>query len=360
VSTPVPRPEPVRRPELQFGHDVTISEDCPPSIWDAYVDSHPGATPYHRQAFRGVFDRAFGHPSHYLAATRGGRLSGVLPLVEFQSALFGRFAVSLPFVNYGGVLADDDDVALALAEHATALAAQRRWAHVELRHTAQRFAQWPSRRHKVAMCRSLPGSQDALWHGIDRKVRNLVRKAEKAGCTVDVGGAELVADFYPVFARNMRDLGTPVYAKRLFDEVVGSLAGAARVFVVRVGAVPVAGAVTIGWRDRVEVPWASSLRAHADKSPNMLLYWAMLRHAVEQDARVFDFGRSTPDEGTYHFKRQWGAEPQPLVWEYPGLTGALPDHSPKNPKFGVAIAVWQKLPVAVATRIGPHIVRNIP
>jgi len=348
-----------RRPGLQFGH-YDITDACPAQTWDAYVESHPGASLYHRHAFRGVFERAFRHRCHYLAATCAGRVCGVLPLVEFRSPLFGHFAVSLPFVNYGGVLAEHDDVAGALAERAIALAAERGWTHVELRHGAQRFPQWPSRRHKVAMGRSLPDSEDALWADIDRKVRNLVRKAEKAGCSVEHGGPELVADFYRVFARNMRDLGTPVYSRRLFDEVVETLEDAARVFVVRVGGVPIAGAVTVSWRDRVEVPWASSLRVHSDKAPNMLLYWAMLRHAVQQGARRFDFGRSTPDEGTYHFKRQWGAEPQPQVWEYPGLAGAVPDHSPKNPKFRLAIAAWQKLPVPVATWIGPHVVRNIP
>jgi serine/alanine adding enzyme len=187
-----------------------------------------------------------------------------------------------------------------------------------------------------------------------------VRKAEKAGLSTEVGGSECLDAFYGVFAHNMRDLGTPVYDRRFFDAILRAFPAAARVFVVRLGRVPIAASITIRWRDTIEVPWASSLRNHSDKSPNMLLYWTMLRTAIAERASQFDFGRSTPDEGTFHFKRQWGAAPQPLVWEYAGLEGELPDQGPKNPKFRLAVSLWQRLPIAVANRIGPIVVRNIP
>ena len=339
---------------------IVIDEQPSAADWDAYVRRSPEASGYHQFVWKGVLERAFGQEGLYLAARRDGAIAGVLPLVAFRSRLFGRFATSLPFVNYGGVLADAPAVADSLARRALALAKSRGWKHVELRHVEQQFPEWPARRHKVTMLRPLPGDAEALWSSIDRKVRNLVRKAEKSGCAAESGGGELVADFYRVFARNMRDLGTPVYSRRLFDEVLASLGDQARVHVVRFGREPIAASVTVRFRDRIEVPWASALRAHSDKAPNMLLYWSMLREGVAGGATTFDFGRSTPGEGTYHFKRQWGADPRPLVWEYLGETGALPDRSPGNPRFRAAIAVWQRLPVAVATFCGPRIVRHIP
>ena len=339
---------------------IEIADCHDAAAWDAYVHAHPDATAYHRFAWRSVFEGVFRHPGVYLAARAGGRMAGVLPLVAFSSAVFGRFAVSLPFVNYGGVLADSPPMARALANAAVGLARDRGWRHVELRHLAQAFPEWPSRRHKVAMWKSLPADPDALWASTDRKVRNLVRKAEKAGCVAQVGGIELVDDFYRVFAHNMRDLGTPVYPRRFFERVASACAGDARVHVVRVDGAPVAGSVTIAFREAIEVPWASSLRAHSDKAPNMLLYWSMLSDAVARGAGRFDFGRSTAGEGTFHFKRQWGAQPQPLVWEYLGETGDLPDRGPANPRFRAAIAIWQRLPVRVATWCGPSIVRHFP
>ena len=338
---------------------VDVAHDA--SGWNSFVDGHPDATAYHRWAWRDVFSNAFKHRSIYLVAQQDGtRIVGVLPLVEFRSHLFGTFAVSLPFVNYGGVVANGELAAGALHARAVSLARERRWRHVELRHTRRQFAEWPVKQHKVGMWLPLTDDPDALWSSLDRKVRNQVRKAEKSGCTTEDGGAELLGDFYKVFAHNMRDLGTPVYAPRFFDEVLRAFPADTRVFVVRIKGEPVAASITVGWRARVEVPWASSLRAHAAKSPNTLLYWTMLRWAVQRGYQMFDFGRSTRDEGTYHFKKQWGAQPQELAWEYLGLSGDLPDQSPKNPKFKAAIAVWQHLPVWLTNRVGPPIVRSIP
>ena len=342
------------------GAAVEVADAASPDLWDAYVSARPDATVYHRACWRQVFEEAFGHECHYVTALRSGRVVGVLPMVAFRSALFGRFAVSLPFVNYGGVLADDEEVAAALEERALRLAGEHRWKFVELRHFEPRYPRWPAKRHKVTMELALPHDEERLWAGFDRKARNQVRKAEKSGLDVGAGGAELLPEFYRVFARNMRDLGTPVYSPRFFEAVVRALGPGSRVFIVRHAGEPIAGSLTVSWRDRVEVPWASSLREHNDKSPNNLLYMAMLRYALGAGARVFDFGRSTPNEGTFQFKKQWGAEPRPLVWEYAGLAGDPPDHNPANPRFRAAIALWRRLPLRVSTLVGPHIVRHIP
>ena len=321
------------------------------------------ATGYHLWGWREVFERTFGHEACYLAATmsEGGPMVGILPLVGMKSLLFGRFGVSLPFVNYGGVVADDEVVARALVDEAIRIAQARRWKHLELRHLDQRFSDLEAKRHKVAMYLQLAENETKQWEAIDRKVRNQVRKAQKSNFTTAVGGAELVGEFYQVFARNMRDLGTPVYARRLFEDLARLFPEQVKLYVVRDKTTPIAASLTFRWRNMVEVPWASSLKEFRSQCPNMLLYWEMLRTAVTDGVKVFDFGRSTPDEGTFHFKRQWGAEPRPMCWEYWLPDGqTLPDQSPKNPKFAAAISLWQRLPVGVTTVLGPPIVRGIP
>jgi FemAB-related protein (PEP-CTERM system-associated) len=158
----------------------------------------------------------------------------------------------------------------------------------------------------------------------------------------------------------MRDLGTPVYGRRFFDLVVRRLSDASRVFVIRLGHQPVAASITLGDRQVMQVPWASSLREVNDRAPNMLLYWTMLRTAIGDGCRRFDFGRSTPGGGTFRFKEQWGARPLPLVWEYAGLAGAPPNLSPSNPRFRAAIALWRRLPLALTTLVGPRVARHLP
>jgi serine/alanine adding enzyme len=340
---------------------IEVSREAGESAWTAYVERAPDATAYHQWGWRRVFERAFGHECVYLSASDGDGIAGVLPMVVFKSLIFGRFAVSLPFVNYGGVVADNDAVAAALLEAAAGEARGRRLGHLELRHLEARYPHLPSKRHKVAMRLPLPASADTLWQAIDRKVRNQVRKAEKSALTAVHGGRELVPEFYEVFARNMRDLGTPVYARRFFETILEEFPGTTETFVVRTGTLPIAASITVRWRGTTEVPWASSLREHRASCPNMLLYWTMLRRAVEVGSATFDFGRSTPNESTYHFKSQWGATGTPFAWEYwLAGGGSLPDQSPANPKFQLAINTWKRLPMALTRIVGPHVVRNIP
>jgi FemAB-related protein (PEP-CTERM system-associated) len=211
------------------------------------------------------------------------------------------------------------------------------------------------------MRRSLPPAPDALWSAIDRKVRNQVRKAQKEGLEATIGGADLVEEFYRVFSRNMRDLGTPVYPKHLFSETLRLLPSRARVSVVRYRGQAVAAGIVIAFRDTVLNPWASSLREYRHLCPNMLLYWTLLEHAIQSGATMFDFGRSSPGGGTHQFKLQWGASETPLHWEYALIARREPpDQGPSNPRFERAIRLWQRLPLGVANVIGPHIARQLP
>lgn len=395
-----------------FQAEVGLEADA--AAWDSFVAAHPSATAYHSWAWRRVFADVFGHEPLYLSARDHTGIVGVLPMVGFRSRLFGRFLCSLPFVNYGGLLigprstvhgprstgdgpratgygsrpageepasavgasaeriqgAEGADhgppgsvsaIGAALLAHAARLARERGASHVELRHVAAQLDDVPTRTHKVTMWLALAGSEEGQWKALDNKVRNQVRKAEKSRLTAVSGGAELLPEFYPVFAETMRDLGTPVYPRRFFAAVAEACGEAARVHVVRLDDRPVAASITIDHAGRTEVPWAASLRDVRQLCPNMLLYWHMLRDAIARGHRVFDFGRSTPGEGTYHFKKQWKADAVPLHWEY-ALVGrdALPDQSPTNAKFHFAIEAWKRLPLPVANRLGPLVIGNIP
>ena len=340
---------------------VAIDPNATEQEWTRYVESHPDATSDHLWGWRHVFERVFGQRCVYLVARRDAGIAGVLPMVLFRSHLFGRLAVSVPYLNYGGILASDEAAAAGLVARAQAVAADFGAAYLELRNHRRYRPGGPCREHKVRMTLPLPKGADDLWKALDRKVRNQVRKAQKESLVAECGGASLVDDFYQVFARNMRDLGTPVYSKRLFAETLRAFPDAARVHVVRHQGVPVAGAVSVRFRDTVLVPWASSLREHRHLCPNMLLYWSMLEGAVRDGVKVFDFGRSSAGAGTHQFKLQWGAAERPQYWEYVLLKGAdTPSHGIEGGKITAAVAVWQKLPLWLANTLGPHVISHVP
>lgn len=342
-----------------------------------FLARHPGAGIELDPAWGGVLRRAMGHrPTHLIATDGPGNVRGYLPLCRVSSRLFGHFLVSLPYLNRAGVVADDDNSTRALIDHAAELADRWGVRYLELRH-GEASIDHPrinaDRTDKVAMVLDLPGDGDELDKAVGAKVRNQVRKGDKASLTIRWGGAEMVEAFYDVFSTNMRDLGTPVYPRRLFRAVLEAFPDRAEIAVVGHMNRPVAAAMllhdaasaptaTAGTNPggTTHVPSASCLRSANPLCANMWLYRALLGRAIARGSTRFDFGRSTVDSGTYRFKKQWGATARSCRWQYVRRRGALDVARPDNPRYRRRIEAWQRLPVWVTRALGPAIVRGIP
>jgi len=330
--------------------------------WDSFVQASADATAYHCFGWKAVFARSFGHTAYYIAAVDDdGEWRGILPLVHMRSRLFGNFIVSLPFVNYGGLLCHSEVAATLLLDEAEKIRRSCGASHVELRHLARMPGNLPTNQHKVTMVLELAGSAEDQWKAFDSKLRNQIRKAQKSALHCTRGHLDLLDGFYEAFARNMRDLGTPVYSKDFFRNILETFPDTTAVIAVWLEGKIIAAGLASWFKGNIEVPWASSIRDYKPLCPNHMLYWEAIRFSIERGFREFDFGRSTPDGGTYHFKKQWGALPIQLNWQYlMDEHGRLPALNPSNPKYRAAIGIWQHLPVSVTKVLGPLIVRNIP
>ncbi|MEW5948567.1 MAG: FemAB family XrtA/PEP-CTERM system-associated protein [Thermodesulfobacteriota bacterium] len=330
-------------------------------LWEDYVQRSPVATNYHQSGWQGVIEKSFGHETYYLMAIAGGTARGILPLAHMRSRLFGNFLVSLPFFNYGGIIADDSETVEKLISSAVEIAKDLGADYIEFRHLYNKLPLGRTKEHKVTMILDLKGDIDSQWKAFNAKLRNQIRKAEKSGLQIKIGGLEDIPGFYEVFAENMRDLGTPVYGRAFFQNVLTSFPENAGVFSVIFQDRVIASGIASWFKDTFEVPWASSIREYRALCPNNLLYWEAIKFSIENGFKKFDFGRSTPGEGTYKFKEQWGAGPIQLYWQYWMKDGrSLPELNPKNPRYQLAIKVWQRLPLALTKVLGPRIVRNIP
>jgi len=342
--------------------NVSIAKDEDQGDWNALVESSNRTEIYHYYEWKNLFESVFGHDCYYLLARDDmSQALGLLPLVHLKSRLFGNFLVSTPCFNYCGILSEQTAAHDALLARASALADDIGASHVELRHRADVSLDLPCRKDKVSMRLALPESEDELWSGFTSKLRAQIRRPQKEGAVCEEGGAELLDAFYGIFARNMRDLGAPVYPKQLFTEICDRFSDRVRLFVVYMKNQPVAAGYTLGHRDTLEIPSASSLRSFNRYSPNMLLYWSVLQYAVRQGYKVFDFGRTSRESGTHRFKKQWGAEAQDLAWHYILKRGdELPQINPDNPKYRLAVNVWRRLPVPIANLLGPRVVKHLP
>ncbi len=309
-----------------------------------------------------ALQQGLSHIPYCLEARQNETTRGLLPLAYVRSLLFGRFLVSLPYLNTGGVLTHDPAVGTLLIDRAVQLADELKVRYLELRHEQpiDHPALTAQMADKVHMRLPLPPNSQELWNHLPSKVRNQIRKAQKINLTVVWGSHDLLPEFYAVFSENMRDLGTPVYGLAFFQSILDQFPDQAELAVVRHGRVAVAVALLLhGWGVS-EVPSASSLRHYRASNANMLLYWHLLERAIKRGNHVFDFGRSSKDSNTYRFKKQWGARPEPAVWQYYLRRGSIRDLRPENPKYQHLRRLWQHLPLALTRSIGPWIVRGIP
>ncbi|MGI8548646.1 MAG: FemAB family XrtA/PEP-CTERM system-associated protein [Gemmatimonadaceae bacterium] len=325
--------------------------------WDDFVRAQPGWSHCHLYGWRNVMRDAFGHDTVYLAARVHSQLTGVLPVVRVRSRLFGRFLVSIPFANYGGPLGSDDAIQ-RMVSLAARIADAERANVLELRSRYALPLSLPVSHRKITVLLDMSGGADALWKRLDGKVRSQVRRPQKDGVTVRMG-ADQVDPFFQVFAQHMRDLGTPTYPLSFFHSIAREFPDDVLFAVAYHEGKAIACGCGFRWGDEFEITWASALREYNKMSPNMLVYWELMRATAEAGATTFNFGRCTPESGTHKFKRQWGTTDEQLWWYERRAPGAsLLQEGSNTAKLGADL--WKKLPLRIATALGPRIIRSIP
>ena len=354
------------------------------SLWDNYITSHKQGLAYHFFAWKKAIEASYGFECPYFLAKQGDKICGILPTVHIHPPLKKGRLVSLPYCDVGGILADSPEISKILFNYACQYALEHRVPGIEIRlppHTnksmgsgyfnkndiSQPFSSNCSTPEKVRMLFKLPDTAKDLMASFKSKLRSQIKKPGRDGLIFKLGGIELFKHFYSVFAENMHVLGSPVHSKNWLSNVLKYYGEKARCGVVFMPDKTPAAAGIILCHDRtVSIPWASSLQRFNRFNPNMLLYWSFLEFAVNNRYQFFDFGRSTPGEGTYKFKAQWGAKPQALHWERweIGKTGFHPLSIRTPPNLtgrnrDMAEKIIQKLPLQFATFLGSRLRKYI-
>lgn len=332
------------------------------SAWDAFLERTPGANFYQCHGWRAINHAEFGHETSYLMARSGdGTIGGVLPLVMLRSRLFGNILCSMPFVNFGGVCAVDTDAARALLDRTVALCRELRADYTELRLLDPADPTLPTSLHKVSMSVELDADPDRIWQAFTTKHRTNIRRVYKNDIRVQHGREELLDDFYRLLSLSWQHLGTPIYRKRYFADILARFPDATRIFVAYHGEQPIATAFNGYYKDTVEGMWAGTSPHQQKLQPNYVLYWEMIKHACENGYRHFHLGRSSVDSNAEQFKKKWNAHARQLYWQYILNTRTeLPALNVNNPKYRLAIAAWKKLPLPVTQWLGPLLARSIP
>jgi len=328
-------------------------------IWDDFVRVQPGWSHMHLYGWRRVIERVFHHECSYLAAwDEGDSLIGVLPLVHVHSLVFGRFLVSMPFLNYGGPIGKAHSMG-PLVDESVALAKKSGASLLELRSRQPLPVSLPASHRKITVTLPLPSTAEVLWKQFDAKVRSQVRRPQKDGVELRFG-PDQTEPFFRVFAHHMRDLGTPTQPRRLFDTIAETFGDDVWFACAYHRGRAIAGGCALRSGAELEITWASALVEYKTLSANMLLYWGMMERAIAAGISTFNFGRCSPGGGTHRFKRQWGGVDEPLSWHTWSRDTVAATPSPNDDAYSWGPRLWKRLPVSLATAIGPSIVRYIP
>ncbi|MCS6947554.1 MAG: FemAB family PEP-CTERM system-associated protein, partial [Steroidobacteraceae bacterium] len=274
------------------------------------------------------------------------------------SALFGHSLVSTPFAVYGGILAADDAAHRALERAACDLARRLNVDYLEMRNRQRRHSDWPCKDLYVTFRRPIDQDPEQNLLAIPRKQRAMVRKAIKFELRAEIDSD--AARHYRIYSTSLRNLGTPVFARRYLDVLRATFGSDCEILTVLHGAEPVASVLSFYFRDEV-LPYYGGGTAQARAvAGNDFLYWQVMERARSKGCKIFDFGRSKRDSGSYDFKKNWGFEPEPLFYEYFLVRSAhMPNLSPANPKFTGAIALWRRLPLPLTQLLGPPIAKYL-
>ena len=333
------------------------------SVWDLYVDGHKDASPYHRFAWILSVEQAYQHKNVSLLAFNEEKLVGILPCIKMQRPFSKTSYCALPYCDLGHGLANNANILQALQNEALALLQSEGGNSFDYRDSVIDIPSDELAGKKVRMVLPLPGGSEALMASFKSKLRSQIRKAEKNGLTYVIANSQTqIDDFYQIFAINMRKLGSPVHSKKWFENLFKYYSQHIVLSVVYSNKVPVGAGIVLRSANKAAIPWASTVAEYNKLSPNMMLYWSLLEHVSNLGCTEFDFGRSTYEEGTYKFKRQWGAEPVPLAWSNlePSNSNLATKNSDKVSKIRILVEkVWANLPLSVTILAGPKIRKHI-
>jgi len=327
-------------------------------LWDEYVKQHPDATFFHLFGWKKALEMSFRHKNYYLYAYDGNAIVGVLPLGHIKSLLFGNTLISTPFAVYGGILADNDEVKRILRDAACDLAKELKVDHLELRNIKRENPDWPTKELYVYFKKDLADSDDDNLKAIPRKQRAMVRKGIKAGLKTQVNTN--IDPFFQAYSESVRNLGTPVFPKKLFQSLVAVFPGQLDILSITKDDTLVASVMNFYFKDTVLPYYGGGTSSARFLKANDYMYWSLMQHSAKKGIKQFDYGRSKEGTGSYSFKKNWGFTPAPLYYEYYLVKAKeISEINPLNPKYQFFIKLWRKLPLKLSQYLGPILSRDL-
>ena len=328
--------------------------------WDEYIFKSEHSTFYHQIGWKNIVEKTYKHKPIYLIAKENGELRGVLPLFLIKSIFFGKKLVSVPFAPYGSVCADNKAIENALIDEAKKITEESSADYLELRGIIKKeSSNFVEKSLHVTSILELESESDIIWNNMKRDKRRGIKKAREANLGIK-RGLNGINDFYEIYTQTMWHLGTPVHSIKFFRNIIHEFPDNTDIITVKYKDEAIASIFLLFFKKNAISGWSGSLKEYSRFYPNNLAYWEVLKYCCEKGYKFFDFGRSIPDSGIHEFKESFGAETKHLHYHYYlNKAKEVPNITSTNPKRQMFAKVWRKLPLGLATTVGPLIRKGI-
>lgn len=327
---------------MKNNYKVEILNDSNIILWNDFLDQYNGlVTIAHNPSLSKILEKSFGFDSKNIIINQSGKIIGVCPI----SIINGKL-VSIPHFSYGDILLKGSDTDKKKIRDKI----------LNKQYEIRSFEAFSAHHDdsKIMSYLELLGEVEEQWDYWKSKLRSQIRKGIKNRVQVKKGGKEFLTEFYRVYSKNMRDIGSPVLSYKFFKNILEFYQyGEAKVFLAEYQNKTIASSIVLTYKDFAEVCWASSLKEFNNTQANMVIYWEMIKHAVHQNYNIFSFGRSSKDSNTYRFKKQWNPKEKQLFFNY-----SQPQKVNLR-KLTFLANLWSKLPLFIANFIGPYISKRI-
>jgi FemAB-related protein (PEP-CTERM system-associated) len=330
--------------------------------WLDYLQSNPAADICQHPAWGHVFAETFGFDSALIVHRTEGRIGGGLPLILFDQRITGKAMVSMPFLNYGGILGDNDTIRGKILNIARSILEKTSTDYMELRHTGQGIGEHADQtvQNRFTFRLDINRPTEDLFKDLKKQLRTRLRKAAKQGMEF-YQGQERLDHFYNLFATAMTEHGTPVMPKRFFASILKYLSEYAEMMIAYKDSQPIGGKLVLKFKNRATMTWGCYPNRHKHYLANYYLTWELIQQLAQGPIQLLDFGRSARESGGYTYKANWGATILPIFVDYIAPDASkIPYLKPENIKFRAAVSIWKKMPLGIAKLIGPRLARYFP
>lgn len=340
---------------------IEIFEDSP-GRWDEYVLNNDNASIYHLHDWGTFFKHIYKFKSLNLVVYEGNVIVGITTLILMRNHLMKKMFVSLPYFCVGGILADNSYVEKLILKKVKELTISHKCSYTLLRNAQinNKSGYDYIDRQKATFVLPLETDSEKVFSRFERQVRRRIRKGYKSGCEIDIS-KKYLDDFYDIYRRNMRHLGSPAHKKAFYTEILNQFPDN-YTFLVVLNKKKVVGAQLLSYfKNKIYLPLASSLREYNEYSPNHLLYWESIKFGCENGYEFCDFGRSTIGSGPYIFKKQWNAKEYPLSYCYFYSKGNMNNQNGHSyGKLRLVSQLWKQMPLKTTNILGPYLSKWLP